>query len=81
MAVVDMPSSAILKGKGRYCRTVADVILPDGKNLNHEIVRDGFAWFFRKYAPKGKELQSLESEAREAKRGFWTDSHPVPAWE
>src|SRR5437660_9224329 len=29
------------RGKDRYGRTLADVILPDGRNLNHEIVRAG----------------------------------------
>jgi micrococcal nuclease len=31
------------KGEDRYGRTVADVISPDGMNLNHEIVKAGFA--------------------------------------
>ena len=30
----------------RYGRTVADVILPDGRLLNHELVREGMAWWF-----------------------------------
>jgi micrococcal nuclease len=29
------------RGMDRYGRTVADVILPDGRNLNHEIVKAG----------------------------------------
>jgi micrococcal nuclease len=35
------------KGKDGYGRTLADVILPDGKSLNHELVRSGSAWWFR----------------------------------
>jgi hypothetical protein len=26
------------------------VILPDGRNLNHELVKRGYAWWYRKYA-------------------------------
>ena len=37
--------------KDRYGRTVADVILPAGRVLNHELVRRGVAWWCRKYAP------------------------------
>jgi endonuclease YncB( thermonuclease family) len=34
--------------KDRYGRIVADVILPDGRTLNHELVRRGVAWWYRK---------------------------------
>src|ERR1035437_10116413 len=37
----------------RYKRTVAEIILSDGRNLNHEIVRAGFAWWYRQYARHG----------------------------
>ena len=33
-----------LNGKDRYDRTLAFVTLPDGKQLNRELVRGGFAW-------------------------------------
>jgi micrococcal nuclease len=69
------------KGQDRYGRTVADVILPDGRNLNHEIVKAGFAWWFRNYAPKDKVLEVLESEARAAKRRLWVGRDPVPPWQ
>jgi hypothetical protein len=35
----------------------------------------------RKYAPHNRELERLEKEAREAKRGLWSDSHAIPPWE
>jgi micrococcal nuclease len=31
------------RGTDRYGRTVALVVLPDGRTLNHELVRTGFA--------------------------------------
>jgi endonuclease YncB( thermonuclease family) len=40
-----------VRGRDRNARTVADVILPDGRNLNHEIVKAGFAWWYSKYVP------------------------------
>ncbi len=71
-----------VKDQERYGRTVADANLLDGRNLNHEIVKAGFAPWFRKYAPKDKELDSLESEARHAKRGLWAEyREPVPPWD
>ena len=65
----------------RYGRTVADVILADGRILNHELVRAGLAWWYRKYAPDIGTLAQLEAAARDAKRGLWSQPNPVPPWE
>jgi micrococcal nuclease len=73
--------SVRVRDKDRYGRTVADVILPDGKNLNHALVKAGYAWWFRKYAPHDRELDRLERKAREARRGLWSDPHAIPPWE
>ncbi len=56
-------------------------MLPDGRVLNHEIVKAGFAWWFRRYAPNDPILEGLEFQAREAKRGLWVLRDPVPPWE
>jgi micrococcal nuclease len=37
--------------KDKYGRTIAEVLLPDGTNVNHELVKDGWCWWYRKYAP------------------------------
>ena len=57
------------------------MILPDGRVLNRELVKAGFAWWYRKYAPGNKALEQLEREAQEAKRGLWAEPEPVPPWE
>jgi endonuclease YncB( thermonuclease family) len=41
-------------GKDKYGRTIADVILADGTNLNHTLAKDGWCWWYRKYAPGDK---------------------------
>lgn len=58
----------------------AEVVLPDGRVLNHELVKAGLAWWVRQYAPENAEVARLEKEAREAKRGLWRDSKPLPPW-
>ena len=68
-------------GQDKYGRTLADVILRDGTNVNHQLVKAGWCWWYRKYAAGNTELEQLETEAREAKRGLWADPHPVPPWE
>jgi len=46
-------------GKGKYHRTIADVILPDGTNVNHALVKEGWCWWYRKYAPGDTRLERL----------------------
>ena len=67
-------------GKDRYDRTLAHVILPDGSELNRELVRQGFAWWFRKYSTD-ESLGKLEEEARTNRRGLWADAKPVAPWD
>ncbi len=67
-------------GLDAFGRTVADVILPDGRLLNHELVKAGLAWWFRRYAPENEALAKLEEEARASKRELWRDADPIPPW-
>ena len=73
--------TVVVRDYDRYGRVVAEIILPDGRNLNHEIVRAGFAWWYRQYARGDETLEQLEREAREGRLGLWADSAPVPPWE
>jgi micrococcal nuclease len=57
------------------------VLLLDGTNVNHALVKAGWCWWYRKYAPGDTVLEGLETEARAAKKGLWADPHPVPPWE
>lgn len=65
----------------QYGRTVADVLMPDGESLNEALVEAGLAWWFRRYAPDNARLQELEIGARQARRGLWRDTDPIPPWE
>ena len=67
-------------GRDRYGRTVGDVILPDGTNMNQALVKVGLAWWYRQYAPHDDTLRMLEDKARKDRRGLWTDPHPIPPW-
>ena len=54
--------------------------MPDGRSMNRELVRQGMAWWFARYAPADAELARLESEAKAARRGLWSQPNPVPPW-
>lgn len=67
------------RGKDRYKRTLGRVVV-NGLEANAEMVRQGYAWVYRKYS-KNPDLLRLESAAREAKLGLWADPEPIPPWE
>lgn len=67
-------------GKDKYGRTLGIIRLGD-KNINLELVREGWAWWYRQYAPRDRELAAAEESARNGKRGLWADRDPVPPWE
>jgi endonuclease YncB( thermonuclease family) len=67
--------------KDKYGRILADVLLADGTNVNQELVKEGWCWWYVKYAPEDTKLENLETEAREARKGLWIDASPIPPWE
>lgn len=68
------------KEKDRYGRIIGEVYLGE-RHINQEMVEDGLAWWYRKYAPKDRELEAGEKKAQDKKRGLWRDKAPVPPWE
>ncbi|MCS3632011.1 hypothetical protein GGP55_002624 [Salinibacter ruber] len=65
---------------GRYGRAVAR-IEAEGSDLGAMLIGDGLAWHYDEYAPNESEYRRLERQARNAKRGLWSQSNPVPPWE
>ena len=60
-------------GKDKFGRTLADVQLSDGTNINHALVKDGWCWWYWKFALGDTVLEGLELEAREARKRLWVD--------
>lgn len=69
------------RGCDRNGRTIGVVYLPDGTDLNQELVRQGLAWWSDKYAPDDKTLKQFHNTAKQAKLGLWAASNPVSPWE
>ena len=67
-------------GEDRYGRTLGVIIL-DGESVNLWLVRDGWAWWYERYAPDDTQLRDAQQEARQAGRGLWADPNPVPPWD
>lgn len=69
----------------RYGRIVGKVAL-DGKDINLEQIRRGFAWFYRAYANElstddARAYDRAEASAKAERRGLWSDPSPVAPWE
>ena len=63
--------------RNNYGCTLADVRLLDGTHVNHTMVKNGWCWWYRTYAPGDTVLEGLEKEAREAGKGLWVDPSPI----
>ena len=66
--------------KDQYGRTVGFSYLEDGRELSREMLKAGYAWHYKAYN-SDPELAALETEARQAKRGLWSDKNPIAPWE
>jgi micrococcal nuclease len=77
--VFQQPVKIEWREKDKYGRTLGHVFL-SGRWINHEMLKDGWAWHFKKYNQNAI-LAAAEIEAREAKRGIWADKDPMPPWE
>jgi len=66
----------------RYRRAVCLVWVGD-RNINREMVAEGWAWAYRQYLdrPYASKFIEAESVARRAGMGLWQQGNPQPPWE
>lgn len=64
----------------RNKRLIAEIVLPNGININKTLVKNGLAWHFKKYSKDAK-YAHLEIEARTKKAGLWKEKDPVAPWD
>ena len=65
--------------RDRYGRILGQVYAPDRMNINQFMVRAGAAWVYEQYNTDPVQ-PVLQNEARQQKRGLWSDADPVPPW-
>lgn len=63
----------------QYGRLIC-VVFKDGENINQEILRKGYAWWFRKYSSDA-DYEEIENQAAARKIGLWCDENPIPPWD
>jgi endonuclease YncB( thermonuclease family) len=69
-----------IKDTDSYGRTVGVVYL-GAEDINLDMVRSGYAWWYKKYAPFSDELRDAEQRARAERLGLWSDLAAIPPWE
>lgn len=80
--VYDRQVSVETSKRDRYGREIGKVLIA-GQDANLEQVRRGLAWHYKQYQ-KEQPLEdrqaygAAEIEARDAKRGLWADTDPMP---
>lgn len=65
--------------RDRQGRMVADILLPNGKLLTHELIKEGLAWAQPETA-NAQTMKDMEELARAAGKGLWSEPNPIPPW-
>jgi len=65
----------------RYGRTVGVIYTADGDEINLEMVCDGRAWWYERYAKRATDYEQCQEDAQENKRGLWAEEDPVAPWD
>jgi micrococcal nuclease len=70
------------KGIDPYDRFVA-LVNVGGKSLNEALIKNGYAWVYRKYCIEAfcKDWLKLENVAKYGKIGLWSEPNPILPWE
>lgn len=71
-----------VKDTDRYGRTVG-VVTSGYTNVNEELIRNGYAWQYRKYCRASfcSDWLWYEDNARQEARGLWKGDKPISPWE
>lgn len=75
----EKPVTVYSFGKDRYGRTLG-IVEAEGKNLNLELVKAGWAWHYKQYSDD-PELAAAETAARKAGIGIWQNENPQAPWD
>lgn len=77
---VRLVSDSLSTNRDRYDRLLRYVYLPDGTNLNQQLVANGYAFYYP-YFPFSKkaEFQSDGQKAMAAHKGLWGACTPTPS--
>ena len=65
--------------RDRQGRLTGEILLPNGKLLTQELIREGLAWVQPNISNR-QGLKDLEELASAARTGLWSEPNPIPPW-
>jgi micrococcal nuclease len=74
------PATVTTVSHDRYGRLVGYVTCAETDAQAHQ-VSTGMAWVFDRYSKPDSPLYALQSTAKAARIGLWSDQTPIPPWE
>lgn len=77
--ILDEQVSVRLTGDQTYGRLVGEIFV-DGRSAPRELLRAGYGWWNERYAARDSDLERLQQQARQARRGLWQAAAPEPPW-
>ncbi|WP_321330515.1 thermonuclease family protein [uncultured Ilyobacter sp.] len=69
------------KDTDRYGRTVGVVHYNNGRDLNFELVKNGYAWWYEQYARNNQQLRMAQDYAKRNRLGLWSHPNPIAPWD
>ncbi len=80
--VLGKKARVVIMDIDRYRRSVS-VLCLGNRDINREMVKEGYAWAYTEYlrGPYASEYIEAENEARRKKLGLWHQMNPLPPWE
>ena len=77
-AAFDRDVDVRVVGRDAHKRLIARVSV-GGQDLSTQLLRAGLAWHYTEYSHDAA-LAAAEKDARQAKRGLWSEPNAVPPW-
>lgn len=64
---------------GIYGRIIGKIYY-NGKYINQDMIHNGYAWYYEKYAKNNISLKEAQDSAIKLKAGIWSQEKPIPPW-
>lgn len=68
-----------IKSKDRYGRSVG-ILYVDGRNINEELLRDGYVWYYEQYDKNNERSRLLQENAMKNKLGLFFKKGYIEPW-